>query len=277
MTVETIHALAADSMLTECARQLAEAERRRMPGKPLTDVYPQLTLSQAYRIQQLNVEHRLSSGERIVGHKIGLTAKAMQEMFGVHEPDYGHLLDTMVHDPATPLDLSQLVDPQIEVEPAFILGQVLVGPNITIEDVLAATDYVCVSLEVIDSRITDWRIRLQDTVADNGSSARVVLGTHRVKPRGLQLENLSTELEVDGEIIEVSNTREILGHPANGIAWLANSIAAFGASLQAGHVVLPGTCTRAYRLNGRREVRGRIESLGEVTLRLVNEPAIKHR
>jgi 2-keto-4-pentenoate hydratase len=258
-----------------CAQRLAEAEQRRQSCGPLTETYPQLSLEQAYRIQQRNISQRLASGERVVGHKIGLTAKAMQEMFGVREPDYGHLLDSMVHDAAQPLDLSELIDPQIEVEPAFVLARPLAGPGITIDDVIAATDYLCVSLEVIDSRITDWRIKLQDTVADNGSSARVVLGSKRVKPQGLQLDNLHTELEVDGKVIETSNTREILGHPANGIAWLVNSIAAYGASLEAGHVVLPGTCTRAYRLNGRREVTGRIEGLGEVTLRLANEPTVK--
>jgi 2-keto-4-pentenoate hydratase len=265
-----------------CAARLSESERARRPESPLSETYPQLSLEQAYRIQQLNISQRTARGERIVGHKIGLTAKAMQDMFGVREPDYGHLLDTMVHDASNPLDLSELIDPLIEVEPAFVLARPLIGPNVTIDDVIAATDYLCVSLEVIDSRITDWRIKLQDTVADNGSSARVVLGSKRVKPQdlefnGLRLDNLHTELEVDGAIIETSNTREILGHPANGSAWLVNSIAAYGASLEAGHVVLPGTCTRAYRLDGRREVKGRIEGLGEVTLALANEPAVRRK
>jgi 2-keto-4-pentenoate hydratase len=142
---------------------------------------------EAYRIQQANVERRLSRGERVVGHKIGLTARTMQELFGVSEPDYGHLLDTMLHDEHVPLDLSALIDPQIEVEPAFVLGSRLQGPNVDVADVLAATEYVCVCFEVIDSRIIDWRVRLQDTVADNGSSARVVLGAHKAGAlRGLR-------------------------------------------------------------------------------------------
>ncbi|HEY0939874.1 MAG TPA: 2-keto-4-pentenoate hydratase [Steroidobacter sp.] len=257
----------------QCAAQLAQSERIRKPGRPLTERYPQLTLAEAYAVQQLNIEHRLQGGERIVGHKIGLTAKAMQQLFGVNEPDYGHLLDTMVHDAARPLDLSELIDPQIEVEPAFVLAKPLRGPNVTLADVLDATDYLCVSLEVIDSRIENWRIKLQDTVADNGSSARVVLGSAQVKAQGLLLDDLITELEVDGKLVETSNTREILGHPANGIAWLANAIAPYGGSLQAGHVVLPGSCTKAYRLRGHRKVTARIAGLGEVTLALANEPA----
>jgi 2-keto-4-pentenoate hydratase len=264
-----------DELVSACAHRLAAAERSRVPTAPLTQTHPQLTLEQSYRIQLQNIAQRTACGERIVGHKIGLTAKAMQELFGVREPDYGHLLETMVQDAAKPLDLSELIDPQIEVEPAFVLARPLVGPNVTIDDVLAATDYMCVSLEVIDSRIADWRIKLQDTVADNGSSARIVLGRQRVKLQGLALDNLEAQLEVDGSLIETSNTREILGHPANGIAWLANAIARFGGSLQAGHVVLPGTCTKSYRLYGKREVTGRIEGLGEVTLQLLNEPAVK--
>jgi 2-keto-4-pentenoate hydratase len=270
-----MNAKPASLVIADCAHRLAESERSRVPGPPLTELHPQLTLEEAYRIQQANVAERLAAGEEVIGHKIGLTARAMQEMFGVREPDYGHLLDSMVHDPAQPLDLSGLIDPQIEVEPAFVLARRLKGPNVTVEEVIDATEYLVVSLEVIDSRITDWRIKLQDTVADNGSSARVVFGIKRVDPRGLALDDLVTTLSVDGKLVETSNTREILGHPARGIAWLANSISAFGATLEAGHVVLPGTCTRAYRLNGRSSVQGSIAGLGEVTLHLVNAPSVR--
>jgi 2-keto-4-pentenoate hydratase len=231
----------------------------------------------AYRIQQANVERRLARGERVVGHKIGLTARAMQELFRVNEPDYGHLLDTMLHDERVPLDLGTLIDPQIEVEPAFVLGSRLQGPNVGVVDVLAATEYVCVCFEVIDSRIVDWRVRLQDTVADNGSSARVVLGALKADPAALELDNLETELEVDGIVVETGNTSAILGHPANGIAWLANRIWEFGLTLDAGHVVLPGTCTRCVRIGGYRHVAGRIEGLGEVTLQLVGAPSVPNK
>lgn len=264
------------NVIIECANRLAEAEAKRRPIPPLTDLYPQLTLSEAYRIQQANVLRRKRGGERVIGQKIGLTAKAMQDMFGVSEPDYGHLLNTMVHDAGEPLDLSELIDPQIEIEPAFILNKPLTGPNVTIEDVLAATHYISVSMEVIDSRIADWRIKLQDTVADNGSSARIIVGSRRVQPSALTLDDLETVLEVDGVRVETGNTRAILGHPANGVAWLANRIAQFGASLGAGDIVLPGTCTRSYRLAGHREVKGRIAGLGEVAVKLANAPYVNH-
>jgi 2-keto-4-pentenoate hydratase len=264
-------------VIAQCAAQLSHAESRRRPTEPLTQSYPALSVPDAYRIQQANVQRRLELGERIVGHKIGLTAKAMQELFGVNEPDYGHLLDTMMHDAGTPLELAELIDPQIEVEPAFVLGKRLQGPQLGIAEVLAATDYVCVCFEVIDSRIIDWRIRLQDTVADNGSSARVVLGAKRVAPASLALDTLDTELELDGVVVETGNTRAILGHPANGIAWLANHIAEFGVSLEPGHIVLPGTCTRSVRIGGHRRAVGRIAGLGEVTLELAGEPAIPNK
>lgn len=263
-------------VIAQCAAQLSNAESRRHPTEPLTKSYPALSVPDAYRIQQANVQRRIELGERIVGHKIGLTAKAMQELFGVNEPDYGHLLDTMMHEPGTPLDLTELIDPQIEVEPAFVLGKRLQGPDLGISQVLAATDYVCVCFEVIDSRIIDWRIRLQDTVADNGSSARVVLGALKVDPHALQLDNLETELEVDGTVVETGNTSAILGHPANGIAWLANRIADFGLTLDVGQVVLPGTCTRCVRIGGHRRVAGRIDGLGEVTLHLTGSPAVQN-
>jgi len=272
----TSEAGAAD-LIARCAAVLHGAESNRRPVEPLTNRFPELTVPEAYRIQQANVERRLALGEHVVGHKIGLTAKAMQELFGVNEPDYGHLLDTMLHDERVPLDLSTLIDPQIEIEPAFVLGSRLQGPNVGIADVLAATEYVCVCFEVIDSRIIDWRVRLQDTVADNGSSARVVLGAFKAAPNTLELDNLETELELDGVVRETGNTSAILGHPANGIAWLANRISEFGLTLDAGHVVLPGTCTRCVRIGGHARVAGRIEGLGEVTLQLAGAPSVPNR
>lgn len=266
--------LSREALVAQCARELYEAESTRRPIEALTASHAALTIDDAYAIQRANVERRLARGERIVGHKIGLTARAMQEKFGVSEPDYGHLLDTMMHDARRPLDLAQLVDPQVEVEPAFVLGRPLSGPGVDIDDVLAATDHLTVCLEVIDSRIIEWRIRLADTVADNGSSARVVLGSLKVKPVDLRLDDLATELEIDGAVVERGNTRAILGHPANGVAWLANRLAEFGIALEPGHVVLPGTATRSARIGGRRSVVGRIAGLGEVRLELAGEPAV---
>ena len=260
--------------IARCSSKLFDAETARRPIEALTKTFPGLSLPDAYRIQRANVERRLARGERIIGHKIGLTAKAMQELFGVREPDYGHLLNTMMHDAKAPFDLGSLIDPQIEVEPAFVLAKGLKGPGVTPADVLAATSHISVCFEIIDSRIIDWRIKLPDTVADNGSSARVVLGSARVNPSELELDNLHTELELDGVVVETGNTNAILGHPANGMAWLANQIGEFGIALQPGHVVLPGTCTRSVRIAGHHRVAGRIAGLGEVTLELKGAPSV---
>lgn len=263
-------------VLAQLARDLFDAEFERRPIEPLTDSHPDLTLEDAYRIQQLNIERRLSAGEQILGHKIGLTGKPMQEKFGVNEPDYGHLLDSMYHDERKPLDLRELIDPQVEVEPAFVLGKDLAGPGLTIDDVIDATDYIVTCFEVIDSRITNWRIKLPDTVADNGSSSRFTLGSKKTSPEGLALDQLETVLEVDGEVVETGNTGAILGHPANGIAWLGNKVSEFGIVLEAGHVVLPGTCIRSFRIAGHRQACGRIAGLGEVTLNIEGVPSSKN-
>ena len=261
-------------LIARCAGMLSEAESTRHPIEPLTAAWPQLSVADAYRIQQANIELRAARGEQIVGHKIGLTAKAMQDLFGVSEPDFGHLMNTMMHEARFPLDLGELIDPQIEVEPAFVLGRRLQGPGVTVADVLAATVGVRVCLEVIDSRVIDWRIKLQDTVADNGSSARVVLGSQIVPPAMLALDDMDTELELDGVVVETGNTSAILGNPAKSIAWLANRLADFGIALEPGHIVLPGTCTRSVRIRGHRWIVGRIAGLGEVLLHLTGKPAI---
>jgi 2-keto-4-pentenoate hydratase len=263
-----------NSPLDKLAESLFLAEAHRRPIKPLTLVRSDLTLADAYRIQQINVDRRLRAGESIIGHKIGLTAKAMQQKFGVNEPDFGHLLNTMLLDGTKPLDMSELIDPQIEVEPAFVLGADLSGPDVSIDDVLAATDYICVCFEVIDSRIVDWQIKLQDTVADNGSSSRLLLGSEHHSADAFALDDLETELYLDGEVVETGNTNAILGNPASGIVWLANVLSSYGSSLKAGDIVLPGTCTKSRRFAHCSEVSGRIEKLGEVRLNLTGKPTI---
>jgi 2-keto-4-pentenoate hydratase len=260
--------------IEQLAEQLFAAETSRRPIEPLTDACPDLTLAAAYQVQQRNVERRLAAGAVVVGHKIGLTGKPMQNKFGVSEPDYGHLLDCMYHEAAAALDLCELIDPQIEVEPAFVLGQDLVGPGLTVADVVRATDYVVACFEIIDSRIRNWRIKLQDTVADNGSSARFVLGNRKVKPDGLVLDDMATSLDFDGKVMDSGNSRAILGHPANGIAWLGNKLAEYGVSLDAGHVVLPGTCIRSFRIARVRRATGRIAGLEDVELHFTGTPAV---
>jgi 2-keto-4-pentenoate hydratase len=258
--------------LRELAARLAEAEEARLAIGPLTDDMTDISVEEAYQVQQINARKRISAGDPLVGHKIGLTAKVMQEYFGVDQPDYGQLFKSMFIEDGSTLDLSELVDPQIEVEPAFVLSKPLQGPGLTVEDVIDATDYVTTCFEVIDSRVRDWKIKLQDTIADNGSSARVVLGLQRFNPSEVDLANLVSTLRLDGKVVAQGNTSAILGHPAAGVAWLANALAGHGMRLEMGHVVLPGTATVSHRIAGFTNAEAEIETLGKVRLTLSGGP-----
>jgi 2-keto-4-pentenoate hydratase len=246
----------------EAAAALAAAERDRVPIAPLTQTWPGLTVDDAYEIQRFNVAHRVAAGERVVGHKVGLTSQAMQEMLGVDEPDFGHLLDGMVVEGQT--QAARYIAPRAEIEIAFVLGSPLKGPGVTADDVLAATDQVRAAIEIIDSRIADWKIALVDTVADNASSAGVVLGEQSIAPTGLNLVALEGRTYLNGEFVERGRGVAVLGNPAVAVAWLANTLGARGVTLEAGHVVLPGACARAVAVQAGDVVRADFDALGTV-------------
>jgi 2-keto-4-pentenoate hydratase len=174
----------------------------------------------------------------------------MQQMMGVDEPDYGHLLDSMVLSGAVPIPAGNYCYPRIEVEIGYVLGSALPGAGCTEQDVLAATEYIVPSLELIDSRITNWQIKLPDTIADNASSAGVILGQARRTPAelaadGIDLANIDTVLYQGGDEVARGNTSAVLGNPTWCVAWLARKVADFGVKLEAGHLIIPGSCTRA--------------------------------
>src|ERR1700722_8683792 len=166
----------------ELAADLAQAERSRVPIAPLTSANPDIDVVDAYEIQLITIRQRVAEGARILGHKVGLSSKAMQQMMNVDEPDYGHLLDEMQVFENTPVNASRFLYPRVEVEVGFILAADLPGEGCTEEDVLAATEALVPSIELIDTRITDWKIALCDTIADNASSAGFVVGEARVSP-----------------------------------------------------------------------------------------------
>jgi 2-keto-4-pentenoate hydratase len=249
----------------EAAALLAAAERDRVPVPPLTGRWPDLTIDDGYAIQRHNVARRVAAGARVVGHKVGLTSAAMQEMLGVGEPDFGHLLDDMVV--AGEAEAAAYLAPRAEIEIAFVLRSALTGPGVTAADVLAATDHVRAAIEIIDSRIADWRIALVDTVADNASSAGVVLGERRVAPAGLDLAAVEGRLRLGGTLVERGPGAAVLGHPAVAVAWLANTLGVRGVALEAGHVVLPGACTRAVPVAPGDVVVGDFDGLGAVEVR----------
>lgn len=229
----------------ELAADLAQAERSGEPIAPLTAAYPDIDVVDAYEIQLINIRQRVAEGARVLGHKVGLSSKAIQQMMGVDEPDYGHLLDEMQLFEDTPVKANRYLYPRVEVEVGFILNADLPGAGCTEDDVLAATEALVPSIELIDTRITDWKIELCDTIADNASSAGFVLGEARVSPRDIDVKGIDAVLRCNGEVVAEGRTDAVLGNPVTAVAWLARKVDGFGVRLRKGDVVLPGSCTRA--------------------------------
>ncbi|MCM6772860.1 2-keto-4-pentenoate hydratase [Nocardia sp. CDC159] len=234
-----------DAVRSELAAQLAAAERDRVPIDPLIARYPDIDVVDAYEIQLINIRRRIAGGARIVGHKVGLSSKAMQQMMGVDEPDYGHLLAEMQVREDTPVAAGRYLSPRVEVEVGFVLGADLPGEECTEADVLAATVAYAPAIELIDTRIKDWNIALCDTIADNASSAGWVLGPQRVRPELLDITEIDARLTRNGEVVAEGRSDAVLGDPTIAVAWLARKVASFGVRLRAGDIVLPGSCTRA--------------------------------
>src|ERR1700722_5137902 len=270
VTLDSAHREAAAALLWA-------AERDRAPIGPLTDAFPAIDVVDAYEIQLLNVRRKLAAGARVRGHKVGLSSPVMQQMMGVDEPDYGHLLDSMVLSPDEAIPAARDCSPRIEVEIGYVLGSALPGAGCTEADVLAATEYIVPSLELIDSRITDWRTKLADTIADNASAAGVILGAERKTPAelaaaGIDLSDIDAVLYSDGPTggegwaeIARGNTSAGLGTPTACVAWLARKVAEFGVKLEAGHLILPGSCTRAIDARPGSAFRAEFAGLGTVT------------
>ncbi len=229
----------------ELAAELAEAARRRTPLTPLTIVYPDIDVVDAYEIQLINIRQRVAEGARVVGHKVGLSSEAMQKMMGVEEPDYGHLLSEMECFEDQPVAAGRYLFPRLEVEVAFILADDLPGAGCTEDDVLAATAAFAPSIEIIDTRIKDWKISLCDTIADNASSGGFVLGRERVSPKDIDVNAIEAVLYRDGEVVAEGRSDAVLGSPVTAVAWLARKVDSFGVRLKAGDIILPGSCTRA--------------------------------
>ena len=227
------------------AADLAQAERSRQPIAPLTAGHPEIDVVDAYEIQLINIRQRVAEGARVVGHKVGLSSLAMQQMMGVDEPDYGHLLDEMQVFEDTPVNADKYLYPRVEVEVGFILAHDLPGANCTEDHVVAATEALVPSIELIDTRITDWKIALCDTIADNASSAGFVLGAGRVAPTDIDITQIEAELTCNGEVVAKGRSDAVLGNPVTAVAWLARKVESFGVRLRAGDIVLPGSCTRA--------------------------------
>ncbi|MQA26138.1 MAG: 2-keto-4-pentenoate hydratase, partial [Micromonosporaceae bacterium] len=246
------------------ADELRAAERDRVPVDPLVGRYEGIDARDAYTIQLLNIERRVTAGATVIGHKVGLSSEAMQRMMGVDEPDYGHLLDDMRAFEAEPVDASRYCYPRVEPEVAFVLGADLPGEDCAEADVLEATEAYAPALELIDSRIRNWKIALADTISDNASSAGFVLGAARVKPSDVDIAGIDVTLWRGDEQAAAGRSDAVLGNPVTAVAWLARKAASFGVRLRAGHVILPGSCTRAIDARPGDVFRGDFAGLGSV-------------
>lgn len=221
--------------------ELFDAFVDRRTVSPLTSREAGITVEDAYRIQQRMIARRLERGETIVGKKIGVTSKAVQELIGVDQPDFGQLTSAMAFEEGEAVSLAGLIQPRAEAEIAFVLKRDLNGPGITAADVLRATDYVAPCFEIVDSRITDWKIRIQDTVADNASCGVYLLGKTKASPNKLDLNLAGMVLERNGELFSTAAGAAVQGGPVNAVVWLANTLGALGIPFRAGEVILSGS------------------------------------
>lgn len=237
MVSETIRAAAA---------ALAQAESTRSPIAPLSETHPGLTIDDAYEIQTVRTAERLAEGRTIAGFKVGLTSAAMQKQLGVDQPDFGALFDDMAVASGA-VDVSGYIAPRIEPEIAVILDRPLQGPGIDVDDVIAATGTIAASLELIDSRVRDWKITIVDTIADNASSAGYIFGDTRLTLDEFDRIGTPVSMSVNGEEVGRGTGADVLGDPLRAVAWLANTLGERGVTIPAGAVVLPGSvCAAAF-------------------------------
>jgi 2-keto-4-pentenoate hydratase len=262
MSREGLHQSLADA--------LWKAERERVPIPPLTDQHPDLTVEDAYAIQSINVGRRVAEGRLVRGRKVGLTSAPMQQLLGVNEPDFGVLLDDMFTEDGDEVALDTLLQPRVEAELAFIMGEDLTGPGVTTSNALAAIEGALPAVEIVDSRVADWKIKLADTIADNASSGRLVIGGRLTPVTEVDLRLVGVAVSRNGRVVDTGAGAAALGNPARCVAWLANKLAGFGTCLRAGDVVLPGAVHRMIPVEPGDVFRAEFAHLGAVTARFTN-------
>ena len=250
--------------------ELYGALRERRTVTPLTSRIPEITIDDAYGISLRLLERRTSDGEKVIGKKIGVTSKAVQSMLGVYQPDFGYLTDRMAYEDHAEMPIgTQLIQPRAEGELAFLLRKDLVGPGITPSDVIAATECVMACFEVVDSRIEGWKIKIEDTVADNASSGLFVLGSERVDPRKVDFVTCGMVVEKNGEIISTGAGGAALGSPLICVAWLANALGKYGTPLRAGEIILSGSLVPLEPVKPGDQMHVKVGGVGTASVRFV--------
>ena len=257
-----------DADRRKAAELLLKADKEHKPIELPSRLWPEITIDDAYAIQSQMARQRVAAGAKVVGHKIGLTSKAMQRSSQIDEPDYGHLFDYMVRYDGVKLPFESFCVPRVEIELAFILGDQLRGSDTGLLDALRATEYVVPSIEIIDQRVGNPR-KIFDTVSDNGGAAGVVLGGRPVRPGDVDLRWAGGMLYRNSEIEETGIAAGVLGHPAMGVVWLAKKLARFDIALKPGHLVLSGSFTRPVWAQKGDTLRADFGKLGAVSVQFI--------
>jgi 2-oxo-hept-3-ene-1,7-dioate hydratase len=257
-----------DADRNKAADLLLQAEAERKPVVQLSTTWPEIEIEDSYAIQSIVTQRKVANGARVIGHKVGLTSKAMQRSSMIDEPDYGHLLDNMLIADGAKVAHADYCVPRVEVELTFVLGKPLKGPGVGLTDVLRATEYVVPSIEIIDARVQNPR-KIFDTVADNGAAAGIVMGGRPVGPMDVDLRWVGGIMYRNSEIEETGVAAGVLGHPAMGVAWLANKVGPFGTTLEPGHIILSGSFTRPVWAEPGDTLHGDFGPLGSLAVQFV--------
>lgn len=244
--------------------RLQRAQQTRTPCQAPSQDFPELSVREAYEVQARQIEAR---GGQLIGRKIGLTSPAIQEWLNVTEPDFGVLLDSMIIADGMKAPIEQLLQPRIEAEVAFVLKADLHGPAITPADVIRATDFLLPALEIIDSRIADWNITFEDTIADNASSGLFVLGNRPVPLSDVDLYRCGMALRKNGRLVSTGAGAACLGNPVNAVVWLVNKLASFDTSLRKGDIILSGALGPVTNIEAGDHIDAQISGLGSVRVR----------
>ena len=247
---------------------LMQAARDRKQATQLHITFPTITIEDSYAISSEVKDRHVAAGRKVIGHKVGLTSKAMQRSSMIDEPDYGFILDDQMIGDGAKVPHANYCKPRVEVELAFVMGKRLIGPGVGLTDVLRATEYVVPAMEIVDARLLDPR-KIVDTVADNGAAAGIAIGGRPVGPMEVDLRWVGGIMYKNSEIEETGLAAGVLGHPALGVAWLANKLGALGTALEPGHIVLAGSFTRVVFAKKGDTLHGDFGQLGGISLQFV--------
>lgn len=231
--------------IEDIAEELLEAYETKFPVVPVRHRAPEMTITDAYRIQNSQLKHHLETGRALAGWKIGLTSIAMQKQLGVSSPDFGFFLKDMIYNHGDRINTSHFISPKVEPEFAFLLKAPLQGPGVTIEEAAQAIDEIYPAMEIIDSRIANWDIKLVDTIADNASCGAIAIGQTPLDLSVSDLEDTTCKLLIDGHVVEEGTGQAVMGNPIAPLAWLANVLGEQGVGLKTGQLILPGSFTKA--------------------------------